>query len=185
VTKADISGALPWLVAAIAVFVTHLLSESRERRKELRFQLDKLIERLLALEERGMQFHISEKFNEAEARWIETEISSLERLLQRLLGRFPQTLAEALTFHKRAFTLSNFTKDVHKQQAPGAALVVALTDATVEYEEQIEAVYVEMYPRSFPYFRVGNRGITEVAGVLTAFWVGLLIAGVGVYLLML
>jgi hypothetical protein len=185
VTKADIAGALPWFVAAIAVFVTHLLSEARERRKELRLQLDKAIERLLALEERGKKFHSSSVFDEVEARSIEVEISRFERLIQRLLGHFPPNLAEAVISHKRAFTLFNFTKDGYEQRAPSSPLIAELTNSTVEYEDQIEAIYAEMYPRNFPYFRMANKGITEVTGVLVAFWVGLLIGCVGVYLLML
>lgn len=183
-SRADLLGSLPWLVAAFGLVVTHLLSEARERRKESRAQLDKIVERLQSLEHQGFKFHTATAFDFAAARTIETEVAAIERRVVRLLPQAAKSLEEIIIDHRQGMTLKNFDASTFVPQLAGSAVLSEISATTAEYEEALEAAYVSQYPPHFPYYRVGSSGLTSVLHLVVSACAGALISGALVYLAM-
>lgn len=181
-SRTELLTSLPWVVAAVGLIATHLLSEARERRKEIRAQLDRLVERLTALEDRGIKFHAATTFEAAAARALETDIASIERRATRLLASAVVSFEEEVIAHRQSLTLENFAQSTFAPQEPGSAILHEITIATAEYEEALEAAYRAQYPSSFPYYSIGSSGFTEVFGTIVAACVGALIGGTWIYL---
>lgn len=183
-TKSEFLASLPWIVAAIGIVVAHLLSEARERRKEVRAQTDKLIERLAALEIRGTNFHTGASFDAVEARGIEVEISSIERRAGRLVGAAVAGLADEIIVHRQSLTLRNFEKSKFISQDASSAICQEIAATTAAYEEALEAAYHSQYPPRFPYYRVAGGRLNDVFGTLVALWAGLLVGATLTFLAM-
>lgn len=178
---------LPWIIAASGLLATHLFSEARERRKERRAQLDKVLERLGKLEENGKKFHLAAQFDLAAARALVAEIDRLQRAVARNLPRSSAEgeLAAASIEHKRSLTFENFDQGSFSSQEPGSPLLLRIESATIDYEVLLEEEYAREYPNQFPYFRVlpiRDREWRSAMEVLCAFFSGGLIALTVAYL---
>ncbi len=145
--------AIPWIIAAVGWGATHLLSEARERRKEVRSQLDKAIERLAKIEEASRSFHTAQQFDDGKAAVILYEIGRLERSLGRISQIDAEALIPAIVIHRRAITYQNFDKSSFQTQQVGNELLSDINSSTQDFEEEIEAQYRRSYPSKFPYFR--------------------------------
>lgn len=79
------SGASPPRVTpCFAGFIgTHLLSEARERGKELRAMLDKLFTRLRELEDQARTFHTSSAYDQEGARQLREAVQQVSRQFSR------------------------------------------------------------------------------------------------------
>lgn len=182
--RTELLASLPWIVAAVGLVVTHLLSEARERRKELRAQFEKLAERLAALEVRGARFHGAASFDALEARAIEVEIASIERRAVRLAEAASVSLGDAAIAHRQSLTLRNFEVSSFTPQQPNSDILAEIEAATASYEEALEDVYREQYPSQFPYYRVSAPRSSDLLPTLVAIWVGLLLGVTATYLAM-
>ena len=76
----NFSGSLTLLAAVIGWGITHIFSEARERRKELRVQIDKLHELLYQIEKDAINFHCASKFEVAKNGDLITQLSTMERI---------------------------------------------------------------------------------------------------------
>jgi hypothetical protein len=145
--------AIPWIVAAVGWGATHLLSEARERRKEVRSQLDKVIERLSKIEENARSFHTALEFDQGKAASLLYEIDRLERSLTRIAKIDVETLIPVIVHHRRAITYKNFDRSSFTTQELGNELIGDINSDTQDFEDEIEAQYRRNYPSKFPYFR--------------------------------
>ena len=102
--------AIPWIVAAIGWGATHLLSEARERRKEVRAQLDVILERLSQIEGDARIFHTGLQFDHGKAASIIYEIGRIERFLSRIDQIDIQNLVPVIIRHRQAITYKNFDR---------------------------------------------------------------------------
>jgi hypothetical protein len=144
---------LPWLLIIIGWLATHLFSEARERRKEVRAQLDKIQERLVKIEVDARKFHTAEKFEHETAYVISSAIYRNEAALRRLEILGPGSLNEILSEHRKAVTLRNFDKSTFVRQALNCQLLSDINYWTLELEDGIEELYRQRYPVTFPYFK--------------------------------
>lgn len=127
--------------------VVHFLSEARERRKETRAQLDKLIERLFLLEKTAHDFFCSEKFDHSKAVFIQSEIERIEaRALRMFTGKYTDALIPQIKFHRRSLTLNYFEDSSFKQQPSNSIFLQEITETTRDYEEALEYIYSLKYP---------------------------------------
>lgn len=145
--------AIPWIIAVFGWFAAHAFSEARERRKDVKAQLEKLNSRLLKIEESAISFHTKAGFDPALAREIATQLDRAERTIGRLQMLSSELLQPYIIAHRRSITLSNFDISVFKQHEPNSELVQEITNATLAIEDEIERQYQQHYPASFPYFR--------------------------------
>lgn len=181
----DIVQAIPWALALAGLFGTHFFSEARERRKEFRAQLDKLVQRLADLDKKAVAFHSAAAFDAKEARHLDVEIGAVERIVARISSPVSSDIRAATVAHRKAITLENATLDAFVQQSVSSALLQGISEATVDYEEALEAEYTLRYPAAFPYFRAAwmRRGASfEVFQLFMVLLVGVLVGVTFTYL---
>lgn len=145
--------AIPWIIAAIGWVATHFLSESRERRKEVSSQLDKVLDRLSKLEESAREFHTSAQYDAKKATSIVFEIDRIERFLHRLAVINVDDLVPVIIHHRRAITFKNFDKSSFSPVDFNSRMITDISFATQEFEDDIEGQYRVSYPPKFPYFK--------------------------------
>jgi hypothetical protein len=149
--------AIPWIVAAVGWGATHLLSEARERRKEVRAQVDKVLDRLAKIEEAARDFHSADSFDQKKSLFILSEIHRLERILTRIPGMNIDNLVSVIILHRRAITYQNFDMSSFQRLDLGGELIGDINAATQDFEDEIEAQYRLNYPANFPYFQLRSR----------------------------
>lgn len=149
-----LADAVPWIVAAVGWGATHLFSEARERRKEVRSQLDKVLDRLSKIEEAARDFHSSESFDQKKVFSIVSDIDRLERTLGRIAQISVGNLVPVIIHHRRAITYRNFDKSTFQRQDYASELLADINAATQDFEDEIEAQYRLSYPSTFPYFKM-------------------------------
>lgn len=147
------SDAIPWIIAVFGWFAAHVFSEARERRKDVKAQLEKLGGRFLTIEESAISFHAKAEFDPVKARELATQLDRTERAIGRIQLLSAALLQPYIIAHRRSITLQNFDSSEFKQQEPSSELIQEITNATLAIEDEIERQYQQHYPASFPYFR--------------------------------
>jgi hypothetical protein len=149
--------AVPWIVAAVGWGATHIFSEARERRKEIRAQLDKVQERLAKIEDMARSFHTSELFDQGKRDLLQYEIGRLERALNRIPKIDSDALVNVIILHRRSITYSNFDRSIYVRQDQASELIGDINSATQDFEDEIEYQYRQSYPATFPYFELRKQ----------------------------
>lgn len=155
---------MPWMVAIFGWFVAHAFSEARERRKDIRSQIEKIIEKLSAIEELAITFHTNTEHNAGQARELTSQIQRLEKMLSRIQILDMHRLNYPIITLRRAITLNNFDSGEFKTQSLNCDLVQEITESSLIIEDEIEKQYQDRYPASFPYFK-----LTTFSNLI-AFW---------------
>jgi len=153
-------------LAAVVVgwFATHLFSEARERRKEVRSQLDKLLDKLFSLEKDAVEFHSCATFDSSKTGGLLGQVDRIERILGRLPIVRLDDVVGPIIHHRRAITLRNFEASTFKPQSAGSDLLNEIASATRDLEDILEERYASEYPGSFPYFaRPSTHTLTLIA----------------------
>jgi hypothetical protein len=144
--------AIPWIVAVVGWFATHLFSEARERRKEVRAQIDKILDRLFKLEETARQFHTGVEFDYAKSLEIISEIDRVERAISRITRYKIDEFVPTIIHHRRAITLLNFDSSIFVEQKSNSEILTNVSNATKDLEDELDIQYNIRYPSRFPYF---------------------------------
>lgn len=147
----SISSGITWLLVVAGWGLTHVFSEARERRKEMRAQLDKLYELLFAIEKDARSFHRSECFDIVKASELILKLNTFERILTRIL--FVDNFIQNLIQLRRSITLDNFDLSIFSQQALDCDILHNIISACEDFEDAIEQYYLRKYPHTFPYIR--------------------------------
>ena len=145
---------IPWVIAALGWGATHVFSEARERRKEVRAQLDKVLERLAEIEESAREFHAGQTFDQKKSRSLLSEISRVERSLDRIKRFKLDDFTPVIIAHRRAVTYKNFDSGSFSTCELDSELLADISFATHEFEDEIERQYGRSYPSKFPYFKL-------------------------------
>ena len=146
--------AVPWIIAAVGWGATHLLSEARERRKEVRAQIDKLSDRLAKLQDDAIKFHTQAAYDDRGSAAILSEIDRMERLVARNSRFDSDCFIAVIIQHRRAITYKNFDKSAFVQQPFDSDLLAEVNVTTQAFEDELEAQYRISYPSRFPYFQI-------------------------------
>lgn len=145
--------AIPWIIAILGWIAAHLLSEARERRKEIRSQIEKIHEKIAKLEKDGRSFHLNAEYSSSLALDITGQISGLERALLRTSGLSMDSLLATIIGLRRSITLQNFDKSSFKTQIEASEIMSNINHAALDLEDEIEHQYRIRYPSTFPYFK--------------------------------
>lgn len=145
--------AIPWLVAIAGWGFTHVFSEARERRKEVRSQLDKSYEQLQKLEQESRSFHCAGSFDEAKSLELTSKVAVLERVLLRISIVDAEFLNPLIVALRRSITLDNFEKSSFEQQTAASHILAEISHCSQELEGCLEQLYGQRYPNKFPYFK--------------------------------
>ena len=156
----EISGkdAIPWLIVVLGWLVGHLLSESRERRKEVRAQIDRVRDYVFDLEDEARVFFLAEKYNSSLALKIIALIQNLEHMLSHIQIFSGFTYSQHLVVLRQAITLHNFDHHNFTQQAEDSEILGGISVATMTLCNHLESKYNERYPNRFPFFRLDIMG---------------------------
>jgi hypothetical protein len=144
---------IPWLIAISGWFAAHAFSEARERRKEVKGQLEKCCDRLASIEKGAHTFHTNKEFDPALARELMAQLDRVERTISRVQFLSVAALQPYIIAHRQSITLHNFDRSAFLQQDPDGELVHEITNTTLEFEDEIDRQYQNHYPTSFPFFR--------------------------------
>lgn len=148
---------IPWLIAIVGWGFTHVFSEARERRKEVRSQLDKGIEQLLSLEKAAREFHMSAAYNAVKAHELTAGIATFERKLHRISCLKIDDLISRIVALRRSITLNNFDLTAFKPQTGESEVLGSISEAAASMEDALEAQYGMRYPNRFPYFQLRKK----------------------------
>lgn len=149
----DWLASIPWIIAAIGWAFTHFLSEARERRKEVRSQIDKLYEQLYKIEQDARVFHCSPAFDAAKAGDVLSKIQIFERSMNRVPVFIIDNFTGPIIRLRRAITLKNFDLSDFVQQSQPSDILQDVFSASQDIEDEMEAQYRSNYHPNFPYFR--------------------------------
>lgn len=145
------------LLVILGWAATHLFSEARERRKEVRARLDALFKSLRDLQDAAHTFHSAETYSASGAKKLRTDIHWIQRSLTRVGILDDDDLAPYLVSLRRSITLENFEPGTFVGQAEGSEVLESIVDAIADLEDELDRQYVRQYPQSFPFFRVQPR----------------------------
>lgn len=145
---------IPWAVAVFGWGCTHLFSEARDRRKEIRAQLDKAYDQVQKLEQDSHVFHCAPSFDLVKSIELKTRVSSLKRTLKRIAIVNMRRLDPHIVALRRGITLQNFEQSNFCPQGVESTVLFGITHAAQKLEESLEAQYAAHYPQHFPFFRV-------------------------------
>lgn len=154
---------IPWIIAVIGYFITHVFSEARERRKDIRSQLDKISTRLQQLEVDARAFHTAKEFESTKNLQLITGISQIERHLSRLAFLLIDNLNGPIIHMRRAITLENFDRSNFKTQEVDSEIFHEISAAIGDLEDAVEREYRLAFPNTFPYFRLKNTNIIKTS----------------------
>jgi len=153
----DWASSIPWIVAAAGWAFTHFLSEARERRKEVRSQIDKLYEQLYKIEQDARAFHCGATYDSTKS----GEVSSKIQILERSMARVPIFVMDRFTSYiirlRRAVTMKNFDRSDFEQQPQESDILQDIFFASQEIEDEMERQYRDNYRATFPYFKFSRK----------------------------
>lgn len=149
------------LLVIVGWFATHVFSEMRERRKEMRGQIDKLIVNLHKIEADTRSFHSAPAFDSVKANDLRVSLDRFERTASRMAVFNQDELARHYRLIRQGATLQNFEPSTFTPQPLDAALLMDFSDISWDIEDAMETQYAEQYPDSFPYFRFRKRTIRK------------------------
>lgn len=144
----------PLILVVIGWAATHLLSEARERRKEVRARLDSAFQALQELQASAQCFHCAESFDRQQAQTLVTGIYSFQRMLARIAILDVNDLAPLIVGIRQRITLNNFEPSNFVQQGADSDIVRDIVGAVAELEDALDGRYAWRYPHRFPYFRI-------------------------------
>lgn len=144
---------IPWAIAVIGWACTHFLSEARERRKEVRAQLDKIYDVLQKLELDARTFHCASTFDQDKAVELMTRAVNVWRILQRARILDVDRLNPQILAFRRAITLRNFDRSNFQTQLASSDILQEISAAAQDLEDAIEAFYNARYLNRFPFFK--------------------------------
>lgn len=143
---------IPWAIAVVGWGFTHLFSEARERRKEVRSQLDKAFEQLQKLEQDSRAFHCAAVFDVAKSTDLTSRIFMFERMIQRIKIVEMTSMDPYIIALRRGVTLQNFSKTTFVPQDASSSILLEISGAVQDLEDALEFRYSQRYPNRFPYF---------------------------------
>lgn len=156
-SKMDWVASIPWIVAALGWAFTHFLSEARERRKEVRSQIDKLYEQLYKLEQDARGFHCSSAYDPAKAGDVNTKIQILERSMTRVPIFVMDRFSSYIIRLRRAVTMRNFDSSEFVAQTQDSEILQDIFSASQDIEDEMERQYRDNYKATFPYFKFSRK----------------------------
>ncbi len=136
---------------------THFFSEARERRKEVRSSIDKILEKIFEAEKTSIAFHVSSSFNEASRFDLQSQVNRIERQLNRMSALKTDAFINFIVAFRRSITLNNFDPSNFQQQAASSYLLREISNACQDLEDEIEYQYDQRYPPKFPFIRWKNN----------------------------
>jgi len=138
-----------WVVIVAGWIVVHFLTVTRERQKEIRDLKSRLVERILEIEKRSIDFHQAEIYSLENGSWIIAEIHRASKSLSRQplssLGVKPEVVKK----FRQSITGRNFDLSSFVPQRSASDLVRAISACAEDLSEDVERAYASKYLTSW------------------------------------
>ncbi len=143
---------LGWLFIILGWLANHYLSEIRDRRKEIRSQIDNLIQSLDKFREEAINFHSSENFDSQSASNLKLSLRKIEGAALRVSIIDEQLVGLLVKRVRQAATLKNFEPSDFQTQIYSSDIINSIQLTVEDYIATLESGYSRKYPNKFPYY---------------------------------
>lgn len=144
---------ITWLLVVLGWIVVHFLGEARERKKEVRAELDSIYDAIHDSRRMARNFHCSDTFDGVLARDVLVGLESIERRLLRMRFFDDREIAPGIVRLRQAISLRNFTKSEFSKQDENSEILGDISFYSEELIDELENVFRQHYPDRFPYYR--------------------------------
>ncbi|MGC5885696.1 hypothetical protein [Ralstonia pseudosolanacearum] len=141
-----------WLLVIIGWVVVHFLGEARERRKEVRSELDEIFAELREIETAACSLHCAEAFSGIDGRHVLVSLESAERRILRLRLYDDHEFSRAIIALRQAISLENFSVGEFVKQDGDSPILDEISWTTGELIDALDSGYRMRYPERFPYY---------------------------------
>lgn len=146
-----------WALIILGWLTNHWLSELRDRRKEIRAQLDALHELLQSILQDATAFHTGKEWDGSFVSKIKIQLRKLESSALRLSLVNDFHVGGLVKQVRQAISLENFEPSDFISQNVASDLVLGIELAVEEMANVMEGAYAAAYPRHFPFYRLPPR----------------------------
>ena len=143
---------ITWLLVIAGWVVVHFLGEARERRKEVRSELDEIFAELREIEAAACSLHCAEEFSGVDGRQVLVSLESVERRILRLRLFDDLEFSRAIVSLRQAISLKNFGSSEFIKQDGDSPILDEISWATEELIDALDSGYRTRYPERFPYY---------------------------------
>lgn len=130
---------LTWGMVLVGWFVVHYATKSRERHKENREAVARIIEEIKAVENLAVKFHTSEKFDSQTSDSLIWRVNRVNRTLQRPPLKILDIPVRLMVRFRKELTLLNTDSSTFLTQTFNSEIVKGTRAVTDELLEKIEA----------------------------------------------
>lgn len=145
----DISPFVTWGLVIVGWVAVHYLTGVRERQKEIREAVNKLLDNIAKLEKESVGFHCGETFNHEMAHELTSSIASIRRRLSSQPLIKLAVSPERVLKLRQAVTLDNFDVKGFKTQAPTSPIILGIRGICEDLTISVEQGYAQRYLRSW------------------------------------
>ncbi len=132
--------------------VVHFLGEARERRKEVRAELDEIFTKLREIEAAACSLHCAETYSGVDGRHVLVSLESAERRILRLRLYDDSEFSRAIVSLRQAISLKNFSTSEFIKQDGDSPILADIAWTTEELIDALDSGYRTRYPERFPYY---------------------------------
>ncbi|MEF3068014.1 hypothetical protein [Pandoraea apista] len=141
----QISPLVTWGLVVVGWVAVHYLTSVRERQKEIRELVGKLLETIASLERASVAFHSAPAFDQVKAYELTSTIASIRRRLTSQPLSKLQVSPDRILKLRRAVTLDNFDVKNFSSQAPTSPLIQGILAICEDVTISIEQAYARRY----------------------------------------
>lgn len=143
---------ITWLLVIVGWVVVHFLGEARERRKEVRSELDEIFAELREIETDACSLHCADTYSGIEGRHVLVALESVERRILRLRMYDDSEFLRAIVSLRQAISLKNFSISEFVKQDGDSPILAEISWTTEELIDVLDSGYRTRYPERFPYY---------------------------------
>jgi len=134
------------IVVIIGWYVINRHNNKREKRREVRTQLDSFISLVSDIEKNSVKYHIEQDHNEEIARTIKRNIGALRKFAIRLNLLDTNILNRSNINLNRAITMKNFDNgENHIPESENGELIAGIYSVCDDFVEAMESGYNKIY----------------------------------------
>ena len=141
-----------WGIVVTGWLANHWLSEIRDRRKEVRGQLDAVLNAIETLRGEAIDFHLNEQYQRPEADALRMAIRKIEGANLRLNLIEERSVAVHVKRIRQSITLKNFEPSDFKAQPYSGEIITEIQLEIEDLAATLESAYSRKYPNHFPYY---------------------------------
>lgn len=138
-----------WVIVVIGWLIVNNQNNNRERRKEIRQAIDKIVKKIEEIEQDALQFHQS-AFDDSSARALLLSLDKNSRSIAWLKIVESEIYKKSIISFRRSITLNNFDPTTHVALDGNNAQLARISAAAENLVDLLESAYAAQYLRKMP-----------------------------------